>query len=135
MPREGEREVLASRLVAFLETGSPPEGLFRPDVFCDLTLPGWRLQSVGVPGLVALRRSGHPDPGLVPRSRFDPTPGGFVLEVEERWEQGGQSWYCREFLRADVEAGAVGRLSVYCTGDRDDARQRRHAAEVVLFRT
>jgi hypothetical protein len=27
---------LAGKFIAFLETGAPPDGLFAPDVFCDL---------------------------------------------------------------------------------------------------
>ncbi|MFD0279845.1 hypothetical protein ACFVHB_38955 [Kitasatospora sp. NPDC127111] len=126
-------ERLAGLLVAFLETGTPPAGLFHPDVFCDLTVPYWRLQARGVDGLVALRKNGHPLPGSVPRHRLDRTGSGFVLEVEERWEQDGAGWYCRELLRADVTDGAVGRLSVYCTGDWDAEQQRRHGEEVTLL--
>ncbi|GAA0686058.1 hypothetical protein GCM10010193_44900 [Kitasatospora atroaurantiaca] len=125
---------LADRLVEFLETGTPPEGLFAPEVFTDLTVPLWRRQAAGVGGLVALRHEGHPSPGRVPRRRLDPTPTGFVLEVEERWEQGGQSWYCRELMRADVEDGVISELSVYCTGDWDQARQQAHARDVELLR-
>ncbi len=123
----------ADRLVVFLETGSAPSGLFTPDVVCDFTMPRWRLQARGVEGLVALRRAGHPGPGRVPRSRFDPTPTGFVLEVEEEWDDAGESWYCRELFRADVTDGAVRRLSVYCTGDWDRARVARHREEVELI--
>jgi hypothetical protein len=104
---------LAGRLITYLQTGTPPQGLFHPDVFCDLTLPAWRLQAEGAEGLVALRKAGHPAPGMVARHRLDPTPTGFVLEVEERWEQDGQSWYCRELMRADVEDGAIAALSIY----------------------
>ncbi|MCX5209000.1 hypothetical protein OG689_06800 [Kitasatospora sp. NBC_00240] len=125
---------LADLLVTFLETGIPPAGLFHPDVFCDLTVPQWRLQAEGVPGLVALRKAGHPAPGVVPRRRVDPTPTGFVIEVEERWQQDGQSWYCRELMRADVEDGRIARISVYCTGDWDAEQQRRHRQEVALLR-
>ncbi|MCG6495335.1 hypothetical protein [Kitasatospora sp. A2-31] len=126
-------ERLAALLIAFLETGAPPDGLFHPEVFCDLTVPQWRLQARGVPGLVALRRGGHPAPRAVPRHRLDRTGTGFVLEVEESWEQGGQRWYCRELLRADVRGGAVDRLAVYCTGDWDAEQQRRHRTEVTLL--
>ena len=117
---------LADRFIAFLETGEPPGGLFRPDVFCDFTMPLWRLQAQGGEGVVALRRTGHSGPGLVVRPRFDPTPTGFVLEFEERWTQAGTDWYCREMARADVV--------VYCTGDWDEALQERHAREVPLLR-
>jgi len=36
---------LSEKLIRFLETGDVPEGLFRPDVFLDLTMPTWRVQA------------------------------------------------------------------------------------------
>lgn len=125
---------LADKFIEFLETGRIPEGLFAPDVFADVTLPTWRLQADNVPDLVAIRRGGHPDPGRVARHRFDPIPTGFVLEFEERWHAGGQDWYCREMIRADITAAGIGQLSVYCTGDWDEAQVTRHRAEVSLIR-
>ena len=125
---------LAAKLIQFLETGTPPEGLFTADAFCDFTMPQWRLQAQGQRDVVSLRKAGHPDPGRVPRSRFDGTTSGFVLEVEEEWDAGGQSWYCRELIRADVAAGAIADLSVYCTGDWDEARVARHRQTVRLMR-
>lgn len=122
-------------LVRFLETGTPPAGLFTPEVFCDFTLPRWRLQAQGIPGLVELRRAGHPGPGQVLARRCDPTPTGFVLEVEEEWSNAGESWYARELFRADVAAnGEISALSVYCTGDWDRSRRAQHAREVQLLR-
>jgi hypothetical protein len=125
---------LAAKLVTFLETGELPEGLFTPDVFTDFTMPQWRLQGQTVEGLVAMRLAGHPGPGRVPRSRLDATTTGFVLEVEEEWEQDGDSWYCRELFRADVSDGAISQLSVYCTGDWDSARVAEHRRTVRLVR-
>jgi len=124
----------ADEFIAFLETGTPAPGLFAADVFLDFTMPGWRLQALGRDDAVALRRAGHPAPGRVPRSRFDPTPSGFVLEVEETWDEGGDSWYCRELFRADVGSDGITRMSVYCTGDWDSARVAEHAAAVSLIR-
>ena len=124
----------ADLLIAFLESGTPPDGLFDPDVFLDFTMPTWRLQALGVDDAVALRRAGHPAPGRVPRSRLDPTPTGFVLEVEETWADGGDSWYCRELFRADVGPTGITALSVYCTGDWSSARVAEHARAVPLIR-
>ncbi len=129
-----EAQVLARRFIEFLETGTVPDGLFAADVFCDFTMPKWRLQAEGVPGLVALRKAGHPGPGKVPRWRCDPTPNGFVLEFEERWEQDGKDWYSRKLARADAPRGVVSALSVYCTGDWDADHRARHAASVKLIR-
>ncbi len=125
---------IAEQFIRFLETGSPEPGLFTDDVFCDFTLPRWRLQAQGRKDVIGLRHHGHPSPGAVPRWRCDPTPSGFVLEVEERWTQDGKDWYCRELLRADVREESICDLSVYCTGDWDSAREEEHAKAVRLIR-
>jgi hypothetical protein len=125
----------ADEFIAYLETGRAAPGLYAPDVFLDLTLPRWRLQAEGRDAALAVRRESHPQPGRVPRSRFDPTPTGFVLEVEETWHHdAGERWYCRELFRADVGPEGITALSVYCTGDWDTARVAEHAANVRLSR-
>ena len=125
---------LAEKLVIFLETGTAPEGLFHPDVFLDLTMPTWRIQAAGAEDLIAVRKEGRPGPGTVTRWRADPTPTGFVFEFEERWNGEGQQWYAREMMRVEVADGAIAELTVYCTGDWDEARQAEHAADVTLIR-
>jgi hypothetical protein len=125
---------VVTKLVHWFETGHVPDGLFTDDVFCDLTVPTWRLQAQGPDGVPALRRAGHPAPGRVPRLRYDPTPTGFVLEWEEQWDEHGDHWYCREMLRADVVDGAISSFSIYCTGDWSTAHRARHADEVTLLR-
>lgn len=125
---------LAAKFIEFLETGEAPEGLFTADAFCDFTMPQWRLQFQGADAVIGGRKTSHPRAGRVPRSRFDATATGFVLEVEEEWEEDGESWYCRELFRADVADGAISNLSVYCTGDWDRERVARHRATVPLLR-
>jgi len=127
-------QVLSEKIVNFLETGQAPDGLFRPDVFLDLTMPAWRSQTAGAEDLIAVRKQGHPGPGTVTRWRADPTPSGFVLEFEERWSGEGQQWYAREMMRIEVIEGTIAELTVYCTGDWDEARQAEHAAAVTLIR-
>ena len=123
-----------ANLIHWLETGEVPDGLFAPDVFVDFTPPLWRLQADDVDGLLAIRRNGHPCLGTVHVSRVEPTSRGFTMELEERWEDGGQQWYCREMIRADVQGATIVEMAVYCTGDWDEAQQRSHAAEVRLIR-
>ncbi|MFD5796390.1 hypothetical protein ACFWIO_23230 [Streptomyces diastatochromogenes] len=45
--RRSRVKELADLFVRFLETNTAPEGLFAEDVFLDLTLPQWRLQTSG----------------------------------------------------------------------------------------
>lgn len=125
---------LSEKIVIFLETGTAPEGLFAPDAFLDLTMPTWRIQVASAEDLIAVRKEGHPGPGRVTRWRTDATPAGFVFEFEERWDHEGQEWYAREMMRAEVTGGRIAELTVYCTGDWDQARQAEHAAAVTLLR-
>lgn len=125
---------LCEKVVTFLEAGTAPDGLFGPGVFLDLTMPTWRIQTAGAEDLIAVRKQGHPGPGRVTRWRADPTPTGFVFEFEERWEGEGQEWYAREMMRAEVADGQITELTVYCTGDWDQARQAEHTASVTLLR-
>jgi hypothetical protein len=134
MAEETAGRRLAAKLITFLETGVPPEGLFTAEAFCDFTMPLWRLQFQGVENIARGRKAGHPSPGRVPRSRFDATTTGFVLEVEEEWGQDGEAWYCRELFRADVADGSISQISVYCTGDWDQAQVARHRETVELLR-
>jgi hypothetical protein len=122
------------KLIQFLESGKAPADLFAPDAFADLTVPGWRLQASGRAAVSALRTDSHPDPGRVRVSRVDAIERGFVMEFEERWDSGGQSWYCREMLRADVRDAQITQMSVYCTGDWDEQKQAEHKRTVRLLR-
>lgn len=131
---EARAHALAEQFIEFLETGEAPDGLLASDVFCDFTMPTWRLQASGAEDCVALRRGGHDGPSSVPRWRFDPTPTGFVLEVEEAWDAGGEHWTCRELFRADISDDGITQLAVYCTGDWDAAKRAEHAAAVTLIR-
>jgi len=129
-----DTKVAVARLIEFLETGEPPEGLLAPDVFLDLSVPLWRLQANTAEDAVALRTGGHPWPGQVAVERISQTNTGFTIEFVERWEHEGQHWYCREMIRADVVDDAIVDMSVYCTGDWDEATQRQHASAVDLLR-
>jgi hypothetical protein len=130
-----DTKIAVARLIEFLETGTPPDGLFAADAFLDLSLPQWRLQADNGIDAAGLRKQGHPFPGQVHVERLSQTDAGFTMEFEERWEHAGQQWYCREMIRADVVDDEIVDMAVYCTGDWDAATQREHAAAVRLFRT
>lgn len=117
--------------IRFLETNEAPEGLLAPDVFADLTFPHWRIQTTTADDLIAIRH-GRP-PGAVRVERVDPTGRGFLIQLEERW-QDGEQWYARELFRADLEADRIVELAGYCPGNWDEEAQRKHAAKITLVR-
>lgn len=129
-----DTSVAVAKLIRFLETGTAPDGLFAPDVFVDLSLPHWRVQAGTRDEILAIRAESHPYPGQVRVEHVEPTDHGFTIAFEERWEHGGQQWYSREMIRAGVLDGRIAEMSVYCTGDWDEARQREHAETVRLIR-
>lgn len=129
-----ETATAVANLLRFLETGTAPDALFAPDAFVDLSLPHWRVQVGTAEEVLAIRTSSHPVPGQVRVERVEQTDHGFTIEFEERWEHEGQAWYCREMIRADVVDDRIVEMSVYCTGDWDEARQREHAGAVRLLR-
>jgi hypothetical protein len=129
-----DTSVVVAKLIRFLETGSVPDGLFAPGAFADLSLPQWRIQAATAAEIVAIRSGGHSGPGQVRVERVEQTGHGFTIEFEERWDDQGQRWYCREMIRADVADGSIVELSIFCTGDWDEARQREHAQVVRLIR-
>ena len=57
-----------------------------------------------------------------------------MIEAEERWTHNGNHWYCRAMFWAAVKHGRISDLSVYCTGDWDQAREQQHANSVRLLR-
>jgi hypothetical protein len=122
------------RLVRFLETGAT-EGLFAPDVFADVTLPHWRVQARGAEEVAASKTAMHPPAGRTRVEKVLAGEQGYVVKVEERWEDEGGRWYCREAFLCDLDdQGRITELSVYCTGDWDETLVARHAGTVTLLR-
>lgn len=122
------------RFVAFLETGAT-EGLFAPGLFADLTLPHWRVQVQGPDEMVAAKIAFHPPSGRTRVEKVLAGDGGYALTVEERWEDEGGRWYCREAFLCDLDdEGRITELRVYCTGDWDEDLVAEHARTVTLLR-
>jgi hypothetical protein len=134
VPSRPDATTAVANLIRFLETGVVPEGLFAPDVFADLSLPRWRVQTTTRDAIVAERLAGHASGGQVRVERVEPTAQGFTIEFEEWWQHDGQRWYAREMIRADVVGATIVEMAIYCTGDWDEARQREHAAAAGLVR-
>jgi len=122
------------RFVAFLETGATA-GVFADDVFADITLPRWRVQAQGAQQVIESKNGFHPPSGRTRVEKVLAGEHGYTIKVEERWEDDGQQWYCREAFLCDLDdAGLITELSVYCTGDWDVAAVTAHAETVTLMR-
>jgi hypothetical protein len=122
------------RLVDFFEVGAT-DGLFADDVFADITVPHWRVQMQGAAEVIAGKNNLHPPGGRTRVEKVLAGTHGYTVKVEERWEDGGQQWYCREAFLCDLDSeGRITEISVYCTGDWDQAAVAAHAEAVTLLR-
>lgn len=131
---DGEVDGLAREFVTWLETGVRPEALFGAEVFADLSVPHWRVQARGADAVFHLREDDHPFVGTVRVEAVDRTARGFLIQFEERWVAEGQRWYCRELIHCVVSGGRISELAISCTGDWDEAVQKRHTEQVRLLR-
>lgn len=122
------------RFVAFLETGET-DGLFAPDVFADVSLPHWRVQTRGAETLISAKNQMHPPAGRTRVEKVLVAADGYAIKFEERWEDAGQHWYCREAAIVDLDdQGRIAEFHYYCTGDWDEALVASHAEAVALIR-
>lgn len=122
------------RFVAFLERGAT-DGLFARDVFADISLPHWREQARGADEVVAMKTRMHPPAGRTRVEKVLAAPHAYTIKVEERWEDDGRQWYCREAFLCDLDdEGRITELSVYCTGDWSETVVAEHAEAVILLR-
>ena len=119
------------RFVRFLETGEA-DGVFADDLATELNFPHAQMHETSAAAMIALRRREHPGATEVHLERLDRTERGWVLQLEERWERGGERWYSRELFRVDVVDGRIVDFVVYCTGDWDEALQREYAVKSYL---
>jgi hypothetical protein len=89
----------------------------------------------GAEEMIAAKTSLHPPGGRTRVEKVLVAERGYTVKVEERWEDAGGRWYCREAFLCELDdQGRITEVSVYCTGDWDEAAVARHAEAVTLLR-
>jgi hypothetical protein len=129
-----ETATAVANLIRFLETGAAPDGLFTPDAFADLSLPHWRIQAGTAEEILAIRSDSHPFPGQVRVERVEQTDHGFTDRVRGAVGPRRPALVLPRDDPRRRRGRPDRRMSVYCTGDWDEARQREHTAAVRLIR-
>jgi hypothetical protein len=104
------------------------------DVFLDGHPPLWRFQLRGRDAFDAWIKGFMPDGAETTVVRTIPTVTGFVTEFAGRHRDNGDEITDRKILLAEVRAGCITELTVYCSGDWNAELRARHAAETELIR-
>ena len=122
---------LAERFAAYLRTSELPDGLFAPDVFCDLNVPEWRFQLQGAESFARWGKSESPHGSEVRLGRV--RHAGETLAVETEIVTGGS--YSRNlWLLHTDSAGLVDEVVFYCTGPWSHDTITRQAREAPMIR-
>jgi hypothetical protein len=124
---------LSERLADVFRTSDAGDVL-TPDVFLDGHPPLWRFQLQGRAAFNAWIKGYLPSGMEVRVVRTIPTATGFVTELVGRVEHDGEEITDRKIVLAEVRAQRIGELTIYCSGDWDEALRARHASETELIR-
>ena len=122
---------LAERFAAYLRTSELPDGLFAPDVFCDLNVPQWRFQLQGAEAFAQWGKSESPHGSEVRLGRV--RAAGNTVAVETETVTGRVYSRSLWLLRTDT-AGLIDEVVFYCTGPWDQATIERQAREAPMIR-
>ncbi|HEY8059240.1 MAG TPA: hypothetical protein VID94_10835 [Acidimicrobiales bacterium] len=104
------------------------------DVFLDGHPPLWRFQLQGRDAFDVWIKGFMPGGADTTVVRTIPTVTGFVTEFTGHHHDDGEEITDRKILLAEVRAGHITELTIYCSGDWNAELRARHAAETQLIR-
>ena len=103
-------------LVAGIEAGSIPAGVFCDDAVLDATVPNWRFSIKGGPAVQAELGGWFADPGRFEQLRRSPLPDGELVEFTLTWEEHGLPPACHQAHILRLREGRVATDTAFCGG-------------------
>ena len=103
-------------LLAGIESGSIPAGLFADDAVLDATVPNWRFSVRGGESIRRELAQWFADPGHFESLRRRPLPDGELVEFTLRWHEHGVLHTCHQAHILQVHDGQVVADTAFCGG-------------------
>ncbi|HYA44663.1 MAG TPA: hypothetical protein VED59_03590 [Acidimicrobiales bacterium] len=103
-------------LLAGIEAGAVPAGVFCEDVVLDATVPNWRFTARGAPAVRAELAHWFADPGDfvdLHRSRLD---DGELVEFTLTWDEDGVTHMCHQAHIVRLRDGQIASDTAFCGG-------------------
>ena len=132
-PSETDARRLSEALAQVLRTGDTGD-VFTDDVFLDGHPPYWRFQLQGIDDFRSWLQGYVGDGRAVDEVRTIETGSGFVTEQTEAAHTDAGLITGRQLILCEVRDGRIAALSVFCSGEWDEALRERHAAEAPILR-
>jgi hypothetical protein len=104
------------QLVAGIEAGSIPDGIFAEDAVLDATVPNWRFRVQGGDAVRSQLAGWYADPGhfeAISRTELD---DGELVEFTLTWREGGVPHMCHQAHILRVADGRVLADTAFCGG-------------------
>jgi hypothetical protein len=107
---------VVDQLLAGIEAGSLPPGIFADDAVLDATVPNWRFSVHG--GMAVRDELGrwYADPGRFEHLQRSPLPTGELVEFTLAWEEDGVAHACHQAHILRLIDGRVAADTAFCGG-------------------
>ncbi len=103
-------------LLAGIEAGSVPVGIFADDAVLDATVPNWRFVTRGGTAVGAELSRWYADPGTFESLHRSGLPDGELVEFTLSWEEDGVAHLCHQAHILRVRGERVASDTAFCGG-------------------
>jgi hypothetical protein len=103
-------------LIAGIEAGAVPAGVFSEDAWLDATVPNWRFITRGGAAVRAELSRWYADPGVFEELRRGRLDDGELVEFTLTWEEDGVSHMCHQAHILRLRNGQVASDTAFCGG-------------------
>ncbi len=103
-------------LLAGIEAGAVPPGVFDDDAVLDATVPNWRFTTRGAPAVQTELSRWYADPGSFRELRRTPIGGGELVEFTLTWEEAGVPHMVHQAHILRLRDGRVASDTAFCGG-------------------
>ena len=103
-------------LVAGIEAGAVPPGVFSDDAVLDATVPNWRFTTRGAGAVREELSRWYADPGTFEQLHRRPLADGELVEFTLTWKEDGLTHMCHQAHILGVRDGRVASDTAFCGG-------------------
>ncbi len=103
-------------LLAGIEAGAVPAGVFTDDAVLDATVPNWRFTTRGAAAVRGELSRWYADPGTFENLRRCSLDDGELVEFTLSWEENGVTHMCHQAHILRLRDGQVASDTAFCGG-------------------
>jgi len=103
-------------LLAGIEAGAVPDGVFSDEAILDATVPNWRYTTRGAAAVQAELARWYADPGLFKELQRTPLPDGELVQFTLTWTENGVTHMCHQAHILSLKGREISSDTAWCGG-------------------